>query len=350
MEDDDRSSQVESSGDESSDDDLCQEEKKSSSEEDLTAVDPSQKTQVNSKGKKSRPKVTRKPLKFSPVLLLKKEFLGWLCEDENDRGQYYCKPCKKQLHPSNQKDLKTHCKRKIHQKNVRDNKFQPAANDREGMSERERQRMSTEEGTKRLELGLAAYLGIKKLAHRLMDDLPAFLKAFIPDSKIVKGIKCGRTKTTALIVNVIAPAGETELLGILRRKHFSIIVDESTDLSIIKYLVIIVRYFCDKQQKPVEEYLGMPVVTDATAIGLKKLILDHLESRGVPKTNIIGFASDNASVMLGREAGLAVKLKEDGLPELAIFGCICHSLALCAAAACDKLDQNFILFANEVYK
>lgn len=35
-------------------------------------------------------------------------------------------------------------------------------------------------------------------------------------------------------------------------------------------------------------------------------------------------------------------------PWLVIFGCICHSLALCSTAACEKFHQSFINFANEV--
>ena len=48
----------------------------------------------------------------------------------------------------------------------------------------------------------------------------------------------------------------------------------------------------------------MAVVTDATAKGLKTLIEQEFEKMGVPLKQIIGFASDNASVMLGQRGGL----------------------------------------------
>ena len=52
--------------------------------------------------------------------------------------------------------------------------------------------------------------------------------------------------------------------------------------------------------------------------------------------------------MLGPRAGLAALLKRE-CPWLTVFGCICHSLALCAAAACEKLDRNMVQFSHDVY-
>ena len=68
----------------------------------------------------------------------------------------------------------------------------------------------------------------------------------------------------------------------------------------------------------------------------------------IPLFNLIGFASDNASVMLGKQAGLAALLKKD-VPWIAIFGGICHSFALCSATACDILDPEIVQFAHDVY-
>ena len=52
--------------------------------------------------------------------------------------------------------------------------------------------------------------------------------------------------------------------------------------------------------------------------------------------------------MAGKHGGLAALIKKD-IPWLNVFGCICHSFALCAAAACDTLDEGIISFAHNVY-
>ena len=85
-------------------------------------------------------------------------------------------------------------------------------------------------------------------------------------------LSCSRTKGTALISNVIGQHGRNERIEILRITHFSIIVDESTDRTVTKFLVIIVRYDSKIQRKPIEEFFALPKVVDATAQELETLL------------------------------------------------------------------------------
>ncbi|KZS10354.1 Zinc finger-like protein [Daphnia magna] len=182
----------------------------------------------------------------------------------------------------------------------------------------------------------------------LMDTLQATLKTRVNDSAIVSNLRCGRTKTTALVKNVIGPAGKSDLVTILKSLHFSIIVDETTDRTTTKFLVTLVRYFNEHQQKPVEEFFSMPVVSDATAAGLKVLILAEFEQVGIRLQKMIGFAADNCSVMLGYKGGLGALLKND-LPWLTVLGCICHSFSLCSSAALEKLDKSIVQICHDVH-
>lgn len=109
-----------------------------------------------------------------------------------------------------------------------------------------------------------------------------------------------------------------------------------------------VRYWNDVVQKPVEDFFSLPSVTDSTAAGLKTLINEEFTSAQIPSSNLIGFASDNTNSMLGRYGGLAALLKQDR-PWLIVFGCVCHSFALCATAACEKLPEDVVHFGNAIY-
>lgn len=51
-----------------------------------------------------------------------------------------------------------------------------------------------------------------------------------------------RTKTTAIIKNVIGDTQKNELANILRDVHFSLLTDESTDIGTIKTSCVVVRY------------------------------------------------------------------------------------------------------------
>lgn len=61
------------------------------------------------------------------------------------------------------------------------------------------------------------------------------------DSKIGESIKCGRTKCTSIVKNVLGYANSQQLWESLRSTNFSLIVDESTDKGRTKHLALVVR-------------------------------------------------------------------------------------------------------------
>lgn len=73
------------------------------------------------------------------------------------------------------------------------------------------------------------------------DHLPDLLKECFPDSKIVQGINMKRTKTSAIVKNVIGVTAKEELSDILKTRKFSILTDESTDISSVKTSCVVVR-------------------------------------------------------------------------------------------------------------
>ncbi|KAF7987956.1 hypothetical protein HCN44_004772 [Aphidius gifuensis] len=80
-------------------------------------------------------------------------------------------------------------------------------------------------------------------------------------------IKCGkgtpletlqlhRTKASKLIENVIAPTFLKDLIDDIGEQDFSIILDESTDVSTNKFMAYCIRYFSIKSKKILTNYLG----------------------------------------------------------------------------------------------
>lgn len=63
---------------------------------------------------------------------------------------------------------------------------------------------------------------------------------------------------------------------------------------------------------------------------------------------MLGFAADNASVMMGSMGGLKAKLL-DRVPHLFVIGCICHSLNLCSSAACLKLPSSVETLCKDIH-
>lgn len=102
-------------------------------------------------------------------------------------------------------------------------------------SERSRLTVAAKEAEYKLCMGLIAEHNCPML---LMDHIPKLLVSTIPDSQVVKNINCARTKATQ-IINMLRIEAENELVEQLKRKKFSIIIDETTDISTKKCLAVL---------------------------------------------------------------------------------------------------------------
>lgn len=109
---------------------------------------------------------------------------------------------------------------------------------------------------------------------------------------------------------------------------FSVLIDESTDVSVEKHLSVFVRYIGANMQ-PVETFLQLEKVSDGDAASLHSLLLEVLQDRGLDMSKMVGFGSDGASVMTGDKKGVGVRLKHDN-PFITTMHCIAHRAALAA--------------------
>jgi hypothetical protein len=90
---------------------------------------------------------------------------------------------------------------------------------------------------------------------------------------------------------------------------FSIMCDESADLSVNKNLIIYVRYVCNGKAQT--KLLGNVKLKDCTSQGIEKQLLAMLKERKLDIYRMVGFGSDGASVMTGRKNGVGVLLSRD---------------------------------------
>lgn len=125
-------------------------------------------------------------------------------------------------------------------------------------------------------------------------------------------------------------------------QKYSLILDESTDISVLKYIRIAIRYFSNSQNKVLSTFLALTPITKADAKGLAEAIINTLNDNNLNFKNFVIIGTDNASVMTGVNNGLHQILKtEHGLPDLVLVRCVCHSLQLAVSHASEKtLPRN----------
>lgn len=95
----------------------------------------------------------------------------------------------------------------------------------------------------------------------------------------------------------------------MKAQSFSLIIEETTDISTEKCLVIVVRQFDRNEVKAVDKFFRLLKSENGTGEAIANTILEMLEENQIAFTNFIGFATDNASTMDGKNKGVATLLK-----------------------------------------
>lgn len=155
-----------------------------------------------------------------------------------------------------------------------------------------------------------------------------------------------RTKCSQLILNVISPALSEQLVNDIGDHGYSLIVDESTDISVTKYMAFCVRYFSKSLQKITTQFLGLVIIERATAIALRDITLEFLKELKLVPENIIGLGVDGASNLCGKNHSLFTLLQEIS-PKLQLIKCVCHSLNICSSKASLMLPANVEFLLRE---
>lgn len=110
-----------------------------------------------------------------------------------------------------------------------------------------------------------------------MDHLPGLVANAAPDAKILGSVKCARTKTTSVYRQVIGTSYFNDLVFHPKKNKFSLITDESTDLSTTKHLVLIARLYEVNVQKTQDKFCCLLEVKDCTAQGIYRSLINFFD-------------------------------------------------------------------------
>jgi hypothetical protein len=122
---------------------------------------------------------------------------------------------------------------------------------------------------------------------------------------------------------------------------FGVMIDESTDITTTKHLDIYVSYVTKKGILKTR-FLCLVPLTGCNAESITKVLVDIFEKKKI-LSKLVAFASDGASVMLGKNEGVAAKLSKICTYPLIVNHCVAHRLAL----ACKDAKKE-IKFYEEI--
>jgi len=279
-----------------------------------------------------------------------KEFCGWLGPSTKGSTYFKCNACIKDF-KGGIAAVKRHSYSSVHERNVSAKKVPSVYT---LVSKNGEKSINTENAIKSAEIRIASFIAEHNIPISATDHLVELIKNLKLEPEALKKITCYRTKATALINNVVGATGFETVINLIKTHKFSLLVDESTDVSSIKYLALV---RINHEWKVKDYFLQLIPLHVATAQSIYDAIIHFFIKYQVPYIkNLIGFPSDGANAMMGNKNSLRTLLAKD-IPNIFVIKCICHSLALCCNYAClklpdevEKLVRNIYNFMSQSYK
>lgn len=190
---------------------------------------------------------------FRSIWLKDELFKDWLHEVKEDSSKAFCKACCTTIrakrsdlvnHSASQKHKSSIAAIKIHHRNSIT--FKPISLK-----------------TNRVEAALALFVS-NHCAIFPIDHLSALCNTHFSEDNI----KLHRTKCSKIITNVFDPYFMSDLKDGIGNNMYSILIDESTDIAVLKYLGIAIIYFSKKQNKIVTTFLALEELVECNAISI----------------------------------------------------------------------------------
>ncbi|CAF1107795.1 unnamed protein product [Brachionus calyciflorus] len=172
-------------------------------------------------------------------------------------------------------------------------------------------------------------------------------KSFIENSK--KANYCSKTTQNELIGILSDQVLKTLVDKVNGNTFYSLIIDETTDISKIEQLSICVR-FVDKELNIQEKFIGFYQAQKTDGEFLFNLVKQALADLGLPFSNIVGQCYDGGSNMSGSYKGLSSRIKNLNNKALYVH-CYAHKLNLALKGTCSQIIEvrNCIGIVNSIY-
>lgn len=262
----------------------------------------------------------------------------WLRRVEGDDTKCVCKYCHCTL-SAKRSDIDRHRQRLKHKKAE-----EPFSTERQGTIPFEKVSGDTHVTEGNVSLFIAEHCSL-----RVVDHLSELCKVRFADSKGCKNFKLKRTKCSAIVCNVLAPHFSSDLKDDIGDQKFSLLIDESNDITVTKLLGIAIRYYSKSKKKIVVTFLDLVELSDCDSTGICDALKRSLKNNGLELQKLVAIGTDNASVMTGVNSGVYAKLKSE-VPHLILIKCVCHSLQLAVShATAQCLPRNLDYLIKETY-
>ena len=119
-------------------------------------------------------------------------------------------------------------------------------------------------------------------------------------------------------------------------ESIGVLIDEVTDISVFSQLITFVEFVYPNSGKLSVDNV-LEGFDSANARAISELVLKSFVDSDVSFSKVTGFSSDGASVMLGKNYGVAARLRDHN-PKLINIHCVSHELALACSDSVSEIQ------------
>lgn len=129
-------------------------------------------------------------------------------------------------------------------------------------------------------------------------------------NNVTDHVQLHRTKCTGILKNMIYPYFKSNLKENIGSSVYSLLLDESTDISVNKQLGASIIYYSEFKKSIISTFLNLIELESGTAVSVIKGIKRILLLYELDILNMRGIGCDNASVMVGQHSGVFALLQK----------------------------------------
>ena len=186
----------------------------------------------------------------------------------------------------------------------------------------------------------AFFLMKEFIANRKLIPLISFMEKVLGISQLKHFSHRSQGSVREIYLTLGDTVKQTLLKKARKAKSFGLLMDEVTDITVSSQLISFIQFWDQENSSVTTMFLSSQNVLEDFAScnseAITELVKKDLAACNLDISRLMGLSTDGASVMVGKNNGVAAKLRQMN-SKLLNMHCICHRLALACTDTCQEL-------------
>ena len=178
------------------------------------------------------------------------------------------------------------------------------------------------------------------IANRKLIPLISFMEKVLGISQLKHFSHRSQGSVREIYLSLGDAVKQTLLKKVRKAKSFGLLMDEVTDITVSSQLISFIQFWDQENSSVTTMFLSsqnaLEDFASCNSEAITELVKKNLVACNLDINKRMGLSTDGASVMVGKNNGVAAKLRQRN-SKLLNMHCVCHRLALACTDTCQEL-------------